>query len=148
MAAKLLDQSINIGRAPELDWHAEREGMDFLRLIIGCGQVSACRDVGDGGVITTAAKMVVKSRLCLQLDLASTALARYPEAAQYFGEIGGAYLICFSSDGESKALQSAATLRYNALVKVGQVVDSSKISWGPWSMPLKVCHHAFTSALS
>jgi len=148
LAAKLLDQSLQAGLAPEIDWHAEREGMDFLRLIVDKGQVSACRDVGDGGVITTAAKMVAKSGLGLQLDLALTELARYPELAQYFGEISGAFLICFNSGDESKALQSAATLRYNAVIKVGQVVDSSKISWGPWSMPLKVCHHAFTSALS
>ena len=150
LAAKLLDQPLRGGKAPEIDWQAEKESMDYLRTLIGEGLVSACRDVGDGGIITTAVKMIAKSGLGLNLSLQAKELAGLSEIERYLAEVGGCYLLAIKSEAEAraKALQLAATLRYNAIVQAGHVVTSKEVSWGPWTTPVHLCKHAFTASLN
>ncbi|MBM4250989.1 MAG: phosphoribosylformylglycinamidine synthase subunit PurL [Deltaproteobacteria bacterium] len=147
LAAKLLDQNGRQGVAPAIDWLAEKESMNFLREVINNDLVAACRDVGDGGIVTTAVKMIAKTDLGLTLRLQAKELAGFSEIERYLGELGGSYLLAIKPGAESKALQLAASLRYNAVVQAGQVEVSSVVSWGPWTTPLQLCQHAFTSSL-
>ncbi len=147
LTAKLLEQPLRGGVAPKIDWHAEKESIDFLCRSIGENLVGACRDVGDGGIVTTAAKMIVKTGLGLNLQIQAKELAGLPELERYFGEVSGCYLLTLKSGSEPKFLQLAASLRYNAVVQAGHVEASTVISWGPWTTPLQLCQHAFTSSM-
>jgi phosphoribosylformylglycinamidine (FGAM) synthase-like enzyme len=120
------------GEIPAINWAAEREAMDFLRKLIEQDLVLAARDVGDGGVVTTAAKMALPHGLGLTLDLSKASLASENALTRYFGEVAGAYLVSLKDDGLRAALQEAGTLSHNVLVEVGTVARTNDISWGGW----------------
>jgi hypothetical protein len=92
--------------------------------------------------------MIAKAGLGLNLSLQAKELAGLPEIERYLAEVGGCYLLAFKPGSEAKALQLAATLRYNAIVQAGQVVASKEVSWGPWTTPVHLCKHAFTASLN
>ena len=148
LAAKLLEQPLLEGQAPIIDWQAERESMDFLRQVIASGHLESCRDIGDGGFLTTAVKMVVNAELGLQLNLDSTPLATQAETLQYFGEIAGSYILVPKSEVVEQVEKMSLKLQFNSLTKVGQVRQDAMITWKELKISVPVCRHAFSSALS
>jgi phosphoribosylformylglycinamidine synthase len=160
LAAKALGLPARGGAIPAIDWAGEREAMEFLRSMVGADGVLACRDVGDGGIALTAAKMVLGATgsmvgsepagLGLNLDLSHAGELGGSAAARYFGELGGAYLIAFKESGLRMALQAAGALRHNTLVAVGEVLAqgaSGQLEWGGWVLPLEKAQQAFASSI-
>ena len=148
-AAKTLGLGPYAGSIPGLDWDSERESMAFVRQLVESGAVLAARDVGDGGIVTTASKMSVPSGLGLDIDLSkvSTFEGLDPELAS-FGELGGAYLIVMKDESLQQALQESTTLRYNRLVEIGVVTASQQICWNGFSLSLQEPTFAYKAALT
>jgi phosphoribosylformylglycinamidine synthase len=150
LTGQLLDLGGRRGTIPAIDWDAEKEAMAFLQALTKEHRLSACRDVGDGGIVTTAAKMVIgaKQPLGLSLDLSTTALLPELNAVlRYFGELSGSYLIAFSDAGARPALQDAKALRYNALTEVAQVRAGHDLEWGGWQLARDKARTAHASSL-
>lgn len=134
LAAKLLGHSDHEGRMPPIDWQAEREAMGFLEQLTAKTKVLAARDVGDGGIITAAAKMGVRAGLGLTLDLTKAQISSEDPVKRYFGEISGAYLIALRDEDVRPTLQDASGLSYNTLVEVGAVNSQGNVAWGGWTL--------------
>lgn len=149
LAAKRLDFPAHAGEIPALHWDSERESMHFLRQLVQKAAVIAARDVGDGGILTTASKMVLSSGLGLDLDLTRPeGWAEVDPELRAFGELGGAYLIVMNEESELQALQESRSLRYNRLVEVGRILPSPHVSWNGVSISLEESARAYKAALT
>jgi phosphoribosylformylglycinamidine synthase subunit PurL len=91
------------GPPPEVDLAAERRNGDFVRGIIRSGQVAACHDLSDGGLLVAAAEMAMAGGLGLAFSPLPSDL---PANAFLFGEDQGRYLI---ETAEPEAVLAAAT---------------------------------------
>src|SRR5205807_355604 len=56
------------GPPPPVDLAAERRNGDFVRAMIEAGQVAACHDVSDGGLLVALAEMAMASGLGIAID--------------------------------------------------------------------------------
>ena len=78
------------GAPPPVDLAVEKMNGDFVRRAIVSGQVTACHDLGDGGLLVAAAEMALAGGLGLTLDAAPVEL---PVMGWWFGEDQGRYLL-------------------------------------------------------
>ncbi len=78
------------GAPPPVDLAAERRNGDFVRRMIASGLVSACHDLGDGGLLVAAAEMALAGNLGITLVAAPAAL---PVMGWWFGEDQARYLV-------------------------------------------------------
>ena len=145
LAAKALGLPLRAGRAPEIDWAQEREAMDFLRALNSAGQLAVARDVGDGGILTTAAKMALLTGQGLTLSLAAVAGAG--DLSSYFAEVSGCYLIALHEAGAVAGLRAARDLHHCSLTPIGTIKSGADIRWGEWSVGVDAAHRAFCSSL-
>jgi len=76
------------GAPPPVDLEAERRNGDFIRERIGSGDVSACHDVSDGGILVAAAEMALAGGIGCRI----TPPADVPLHAWAFGEDQARYL--------------------------------------------------------
>ena len=74
------------GPPPPVDLAAERRNGDFVRGLIEQGEITACHDVSDGGLLVALAEMAMASRIGAQLSAAG-------DAEFWFGEDQGRYVI-------------------------------------------------------
>jgi phosphoribosylformylglycinamidine synthase len=81
---------IEDGPPPVVDLAAERANGDFVRGLIQSGQVVACHDVSDGGLLIAIAEMALAGRTGVRLEGAPTAL---PAHALWFGEDQARYVL-------------------------------------------------------
>ncbi|HSK40817.1 MAG TPA: phosphoribosylformylglycinamidine synthase subunit PurL [Arenibaculum sp.] len=89
------------GRPPAVDLEAERRNGDFVRALIGAGLVTACHDVGGGGLLVAVAEMALASGI-------GAAVAVPGDAAGFlFGEDQGRYVVT-ARDGETVAARATA----------------------------------------
>ncbi|MBV1836580.1 phosphoribosylformylglycinamidine synthase subunit PurL [Acetobacter estunensis] len=93
------------GDAPEVDLQAERRNGDFVREQILAGNVLACHDVSDGGVLIAVAEMVMASGHGCELEPPQSGMR--PEAF-WFGEDQARYLVAVSDDGTGFATAAKA----------------------------------------
>jgi phosphoribosylformylglycinamidine synthase len=77
------------GAPPPVDLAAERRNGDFVRGLIEAGEVGACHDLSDGGLIVAAAEMALASDIGLTLVATSHLHAH----AFLFGEDQARYLV-------------------------------------------------------
>ena len=149
VAAKTLRLGPYAGSIPALHWESERESMGFIRQLVQSGAVLAARDVGDGGLLTTACKMTIPFDLGLDMNLAAVSnLAGVEPELAVFGEMAGAYLLVMKDESVQQALQDSASLRYNRLVEIGAVTTSRQISWNGLSLDLNEPTFAYKAALT
>lgn len=146
LAAQLLGQDLSLGEIPSISWAAERESMAFLERMIAAQAISVCRDVGRGGIVLTAAKMIFSADLGGSLDLSNTAFGREHYIQQYFGELSGAYLLGLNPDNKTVCLEEAARMQYSSIVRIGEVTYSTDFTWGPWRCLAASLSRAFHSA--
>ena len=78
------------GAPPPLDLQAERRHGDFVRARILSGQVSACHDLSDGGLLVGIAEMAMAGGTGIKLDVPASGLSPH---AYWFGEDQGRYLL-------------------------------------------------------
>ncbi len=89
---------IEAGLPPIPDPALERRHGDFVRARILAGQVAACHDVSDGGLLVAIAEMAMAGRCGALLDLAA-------EDDIWFGEDGARYVL--AADDPSPILAAA-----------------------------------------
>ncbi|MSP04492.1 MAG: phosphoribosylformylglycinamidine synthase subunit PurL [Acetobacteraceae bacterium] len=101
------------GAPPPVDLEAERRNGDFVRGLIQTGQVRACHDVSDGGVLVAVAEMAMASGVGIRL---SAGPREIPGHAFWFGEDQGRYVLGVT---ESSALIRAAEAAGVPAVRLG-----------------------------
>ena len=74
------------GPPPPVDLAAEKRHGDFIRSLIQSGQVNACHDVADGGLLVAVAEMAMASGIGADLGVSG-------DAAFWYGEDQARYVI-------------------------------------------------------
>ncbi len=101
------------GAPPPVDLRAERAVGDFVRAQIAAGNVRACHDVSDGGVLVAVAEMAMAGMTGVRL---STGPREIPGHAFWFGEDQARYVLAV---GDSPALIRAAEVAGVAAMRIG-----------------------------
>ena len=106
------------GPPPAVDLGAERRNGDFVRGLIRNGQVTACHDVSDGGLLLALAEMAMASGNGI---VASLEGQRGPSHALLFGEDQARYVLAVASDLANfiEASAESAAIPFRKLGKVG-----------------------------
>ncbi len=86
------------GAPPPVDLVAEKAAGDFVRMQIAAGNVRACHDVSDGGLLVAVAEMCMVSGVGARL---STGPRDIPGHAFWFGEDQGRYLLAVADSPRS-----------------------------------------------
>ena len=157
IAARHLGFDPRGGSVPLLNWPAEREAMAFLRRQIQAGRVLAARDIGDGGVPVTLAKMAVGSSRVLGLRVDLSVLGRLTGAAQgaeewvrgwAMAEWAGAYLLQFKDAAAAVAAQSdIGTFESLGLGALGRSTAEGAWDFGAFKVDPAVAATAFSHSL-
>ena len=104
------------GPPPRVDLSAERAAGDFVRARIGAGQVLACHDVSDGGLLVAVVEMVMASGV-------GAAIAAAPDGtvphAYWFGEDQGRYVLAVTDPAATIAAAEAAGIPARHLGEAG-----------------------------
>jgi len=94
------------GTPPHVDLAVERRNGDFVRARIEAGNVAACHDLSDGGLLVGAAEMALAGNIGVTLD--GDATGAVPLHAWLFGEDQARYLIATDTPDTILAAASAA----------------------------------------
>ena len=92
------------GAPPPVDLAAEKRNGDFVRARIGAGEVRACHDVSDGGLLIAVAEMALAGGCGARL---APGPAEIPPHGFWFGEDQGRYVLAVE-DGAALAAAAAA----------------------------------------
>ncbi|MEQ8398069.1 phosphoribosylformylglycinamidine synthase subunit PurL [Thalassobaculum sp.] len=112
------------GAPPPLDLAAERRSGELVRRLINDAAVTACHDVGDGGLLVAVAEMALAGRgLGATVEIPTGALAY----AWCFGEDQGRYVV--TTDDPDRVLSAAAAAGVPASV-VGTSTDDGDLTVG------------------
>ncbi len=104
------------GPPPPVDLSAERRHGEFVRAQILAGQVGACHDVADGGVLVAAVEMALAGDVGIDL------LPREdgpPPHAFWFGEDQARYLVAVADGGAFLAAAATAEVPASRLGRTG-----------------------------
>ena len=93
------------GAPPAVDLARERRHGDFVRALIAEGQVAACHDVSDGGVLVAVAEMALAGTVGATLQ----ALPGAPHVA-WFGEDQARYVVALAEPTAMLARAAAASI--------------------------------------
>ena len=93
------------GPPPRVDLPAERAAGDFVRARIGAGQVLACHDVSDGGLLVAIVEMVMASGVGATLTAAPDGTVPH---AYWFGEDQGRYVLAVTDPAATIAAAEVA----------------------------------------
>jgi phosphoribosylformylglycinamidine synthase len=110
---------------PAVNWQQEKEAAGLIRELMNKDQLSAARDVGAGGVLTTLTKMTLASeKLGLDVLLNPT-----PAEAMstWFGESSGTYILASASALDLAALNR--TLQHSELVELAKAAPGQDIKF-------------------
>ncbi|MGG5818411.1 phosphoribosylformylglycinamidine synthase subunit PurL [Falsiroseomonas sp. HW251] len=103
------------GAPPPVELAAERRNGDFVRARILAGQVAACHDAADGGLLVAVAEMAMGGGVGATLD----APAGLPAHAFWFGEDQGRYVLAVSDGAALLAAAKAAGVPAARLGRTG-----------------------------
>ncbi|HEV2301136.1 MAG TPA: phosphoribosylformylglycinamidine synthase subunit PurL [Stellaceae bacterium] len=103
------------GEPPPVDLAAERRNGDFVRGEILAGQVAACHDLSDGGLLVALAEMAMAGMRGARLEPAPEGL---PPHAFFFGEDQARYLIETAAPDALLAAAGAAGVPARRIGKV------------------------------
>jgi phosphoribosylformylglycinamidine synthase len=90
------------GAPPPVDLATERRNGDLVRALIAAGEIEACHDLADGGLLVALAEMVLASGI-------GADLAPPPDGAAgwLFGEDQGRYLLAVAPERQDAVLAAA-----------------------------------------
>ena len=95
---------------PPVDLDIEQRNGSFVRARIGAGQITACHDLSDGGLLVALTEMALAGSIGVEIEYTP----KMPAHAWYFGEDQGRYLCatCTPDDllAEAKNLKVPAIL--------------------------------------
>ena len=102
---------------PPVDLAAERRAGGLVRGLIRAGQLHAVHDLSDGGLVGALAEMALASGVGLHVSIQSD----LPDAALFFGEDQGRYLLALPFDAldELDAAAAAAEVAYLVVGEAG-----------------------------
>jgi phosphoribosylformylglycinamidine synthase len=103
------------GPPPPVDLPAERRNGDFVRAAIAAGQIRACHDASDGGLLIAVAEMALGANHGITLVQPETSL---PAHAFWFGEDQARYIAATS---DAAALIQAAQAAGVPAARLGRV---------------------------
>ncbi|MFC0409703.1 phosphoribosylformylglycinamidine synthase subunit PurL [Roseomonas elaeocarpi] len=104
------------GAPPPVDLAAERRVGDFTRARITAGEVLACHDLSDGGLLVAIAEMLMAGNTGLRLrDVAGST----PAHAYWFGEDQGRYILATRDPAALTAAAQAAGIPATILGETG-----------------------------
>jgi phosphoribosylformylglycinamidine synthase II len=103
------------GPPPAVDLAVERRNGDFVRAQILAGNVAACHDLADGGLLVAVAEMAIAGKT--GATLTATPPAGIAPHAWYFGEDQGRYIIATS---DAPTLLAAANSAGVKAIPLGQ----------------------------
>jgi len=103
------------GAPPPLDLAAERRHGALVRRLIADGQVTACHDVSDGGLLVALAEMALAGGLGAEVDFPD----EVPAHAFAFGEDQGRYLVTARDPAPVLAAAAAAGVPAQVLGRTG-----------------------------
>jgi phosphoribosylformylglycinamidine synthase len=104
------------GAPPPVDLAAERAHGDFVRRQILDGQVTACHDLSDGGLLVALAEMAMAGGIGVQIEALPSGIALH---ALYFGEDQGRYLVTSASCERLLAAAASAGIPAQRIGTVG-----------------------------
>ena len=117
------------GAPPPVDLAAERRNGDFVRAQILAGQVAACHDTADGGLLVTLAEMAMGAGIGAMLDAPP---ATTPAHGFWFGEDQGRYVLAVADAAPVLDAAAAAGVPAMRLGRTGGgdlvLADGSAIS--------------------
>ncbi len=128
------------GPPPPVDLVAERRNGDFVRAQIAAGQVVACHDVSDGGLLVAVAEMALAGGVGVHL---SRLVPGIDEHAWWFGEDQGRYVLAVA---DAAALMLAADAAEVPVVRLGATMgDRITLADGSFVglAPLRAHHEAY-----
>jgi phosphoribosylformylglycinamidine synthase len=125
MVLKVLGLDSTTESVPTVNWQQEKEAAGLIRELMNKDQLSAARDVGAGGVLTTLAKMTLASEN-LGLDVL---LKPTPAEAMstFFGESSGTYILASASALDVAALNR--TLQHSDIVELAKAAPGQDIKF-------------------
>jgi len=103
------------GAPPPPHLHTERRNGDFVRNLIQSGQVTACHDISDGGLLVTLAEMAIAGDIGATIDAKPVGA---PLHAVFFGEDQARYVIAVASD-KAAALIDEGLAAGVAIARIG-----------------------------
>jgi phosphoribosylformylglycinamidine synthase len=92
------------GAPPPVELSIEKRNGDMVRRLINQGQVAACHDIADGGLLVALAEMAMASKIGATLDLTENLGS---EIGWLFGEDQGRYLLAVEPSSLKHVLDSA-----------------------------------------
>jgi phosphoribosylformylglycinamidine synthase len=98
------------GAPPPVDLAVEKKLGMFVRKLIAAGDISACHDVSDGGLLVAIAEMALAGNIGCALNISE-------DAAFWFGEDQGRYVVTVHN---MNALEAAAEKAGVFLMKLGR----------------------------
>ena len=103
-------EGIEDGAPPTVDLAAERRNGDFVRSLIEEGEISACHDVSDGGLLVTIAEMSLDSDIGAAIEYRAPAPGKSAPSLDswLFGEDQGRYILAAPSADSVLAAASEA----------------------------------------
>ena len=129
------------GAPPAVDLAAEKRNGDAVRNLIRAGQVAACHDISDGGLIVALAEMAMAGG---RGAVTSVPQGDAPLHARLFGEDQGCYLIAVAS-GEADAVIAALRGNDVPVQRLGAVGGGDLVVEGALSVPVKTLRAAHES---
>ena len=92
------------GPPPPVDLEAEKKHGDFVRAQIQAGNIAACHDVSDGGLLVALAEMTFAKNIGFAVDSGLL----LPDAGFWFGEDQARYIIAIEAEKSAALLAEAA----------------------------------------
>ncbi|MEH6476897.1 MAG: phosphoribosylformylglycinamidine synthase subunit PurL [Sneathiella sp.] len=93
------------GAPPSVNLETEKRNGDFVREAIHAGQITACHDLSDGGLLVAVAEMALAGKVGATLDLESD----LPLHATCFAEDQARYIVTATSESANKMLENASS---------------------------------------
>ncbi len=101
------------GAPPPVNLTAERRHGKFIRNAIAAGEIKTCHDVSDGGLLVALAEMALAGDIGCRLDISA------PDAAFWFGEDQGRYVVVVPDADNFQAKVQAAGIPYLLIGQTG-----------------------------
>ncbi|MBL4646726.1 MAG: phosphoribosylformylglycinamidine synthase II, partial [Rhizobiales bacterium] len=92
---------LEAGAPPPVDLHKEKQIGDFVRSLIAAGQLTACHDISNGGLLITIAEMALAGNIGAQITGVGM------DAGSLFGEDQARYVVSVSPDVAETVLKLA-----------------------------------------
>jgi len=130
------------GAPPAVDLDAERLAGELVRRLGRKGLIAAAHDLSDGGLAVAAAEMALAAGCGVALDERDD----LDQAAWFFGEDQGRYLVAVPSENEVAEIEEAARIAGVASAKVGEMRGDA-IRLGEGELMLDALAEAHSTAL-